>query len=495
MGDSLKNKAFRGIIWNAIESFSGQGIQFIIMIIMARLLSPSDYGIIGMLAIFLAISNTFINSGFASALMRKSDRTEVDKSTVFLFNIISSLFFYSLLFICAPLISSFYNMPILTPVTRVIGISLILGALTSVQRMQFALKLNFKILAKISICSTLVSGIIGIALAWSGFGVWALVAQQIVALSISSLLQWSFSSWKPTLIFSRSSFKELFSFGSKLLASDLINTVYGNIYSIVIGKIYSASDLGFYSRGRGFSSFFSNSLTGILQRVTFPLLCNLQNNEYKLYQGYRTLIRISTFVIFPLMIGMAAVSEPMVTALIGEKWSFTGVLLVPICLASMWYPMHSLNLNLLQVKGRSDLFLRLEIIKKIFGIVVLIGTVPLGLYWMCWGSLLSSLIALVINTYYTGKLINFGFFKQIKDIASVLILSLVMGVAVWTTLKILILPPVLKLTIGIIEGAFIYIGGAKLFHFTEFNEILSLLKRNNKNEQPDNSNLTLTAES
>lgn len=476
--ETLKQKTFKGTLWSAMESFSVQGVQFLVMLVMARILTPADYGIIGMLTIFLAVSNTFINSGFSTALIRKQDRTELDKSTVFYFNIIVALFFYLALFFCAPLIARFYNEPLLITVTRVIGLTLIIGAFGNVQRAHFAYRLDFKTPAKISFTCALVSSVVGITMAYLNYGVWALVWQSIVSQGLSVLLVWYYIKWKPMFAYSWKSFKELFGFGSKLLASALLDTIYNNIYQIVIGKIFKASDLGYYTRAKGFSDMASANVTGILQKVTFPILCQVQNEDERLANGYRKLLRVSAFIIFPLMIGMASIAYPLVTTLITEKWIFAAYLLVPICFAGMWYPVHAINLNLLQVKGRSDLFLRLEIIKKILGVGVLIGTVPLGLYWMCWGGLVSSLIALVINTHYTGKLINMGFLKQMRDLLPILILSLAMGALVWLTISVLPFPDPALLAIGILEGILIYIMGAKLFRFPEFAEIGSLLKRN-----------------
>lgn len=494
MSESLKQKTFKGTIWSAVETFSVQGIQFIVMLIMARILTPADYGIVGMIAIFLAISGSLMNSGFSQALIRKVNRNQIDKSTVFFFNIFVGFILYGILFFSAPLISKFYNEPLLTPVTRVVGLGLVLNSLCVVQNAIYTLKLDFKTVAKASLVSTIISGLIGIILAYSNCGVWALVIQGLIANIINALLLWVYSKWRPSWVYSWSSFKEMFGFGSKLLFSGLLNTAYGNIYSLVIGKVYSASDLGYFTRANSFSTMASSNLTRILQRVTYPSLCSIQNEDSRLRNAYRRILKVSAFIIFPLMAGMAALATPLILTLLTDKWLFSAILLIPICLGGMWYPIHAINLNLLQVKGRSDLFLKLEIIKKVLGVLVLIISIPLGLYIMCWGSLISSLIALTINTYYTGKLINLGFFKQMSDLSPTLILSLSMGIVVWFTISVLPFSNPVLLLIGITEGALFYLLGAKLFRFPELDEIRSLLKRN-KNEQADNSNIAVTAES
>lgn len=475
MGDSLKNKTFHGTIWSAIDNFSTQGIQFIITMVMARILTPADYGVVGMLSIFIGVCNAFIVSGFTQALVRKTDRTEVDNCTVFYFNIVVAAFLYLMLFFCAPLIARFYDMPILVPVTRAVSLSMIFGSWNVVQRAQLTIKLDFKTPAKISLCSMIISGATGIALAYTGFGVWALVIQNITGGIIGTCLLWFWSKWRPKWMFSWKSFREMFGFGSKLLASSLLDTIFTNIYSLVIGKFYKASDLGYYNRALGFSQLCSSNITGIISRVTFPVLCTIQNEDDRLRENYRRLLRVCAFIIFPLMTGLGAIGKPMILTLLTEKWVFSSVLLIPICLSGMWYPVHALNLNLLQVKGRSDLFLRLEIIKKILAVSVLAITVPLGLYALCWGTVVSSIIALTINTFYTGKLINLGFIAQMKDILPIFVLSLAMGAAVWITMGVLPFPNPALFAIGILEGVMIYIGFAKLFRFREFKEITSLV--------------------
>ena len=447
------------------------------MIIMARILTPEDYGLVGMIAIFMAISQSLIDSGFSQALIRKQDRSEIDNSTVFYFNIVVGIVLYFILFICAPFIADFYKEPLLTPITRLLGLSLVFNSLAVVQRALLTINLDFKTQAKATLIGAIVSGALGIWMAYSGYGVWSIVAQQIANLALVSICLWVFSKWRPIKAFSKESFKELFNFGSKLLASGLIDTVYKNLYLIVIGKVFRASDLGYYTRSNQFADFASSNLTGILQRVSYPVLCSIQEDNQRLAEVYRRLLRISAYIIFPLMMGLAAVSKPMVLTFLTEKWLFTATLLIPLCFSQMWYPVHAINLNLLQVKGRSDLFLKLEIIKKIIGVAIICITIPMGLVAMCWGALVSSLIALVINTHYTGKLINLGFFKQMWDLLPILLLSIWTGVAVWLTISFIPLSPLLLLIIGITEGLVLYAGFSRLFKFNEFSELLAIIHR------------------
>ena len=423
---SLKDKTVKGVIWSSVERFSVQGIHFIVMLVVARLLEPKDFGLVGMLTIFMAVSQSLIDSGFSQALIRKLDRTDTDQCTVFYFNIVVSLCLYLILFLIAPFVADFYNEPQLTSLMRVLCLMVIINSMAVVQRAIYTASLNFKTQAKATFSAAVVSGVVGIYMAWSGFGVWSLVGQQLTSATANTFMLWWYSSWRPKLIYSWKSFRELFAFGSNLLLSGLLDTIYNNIYQIVIGKIYSAANLGFFTQAKHISALPSSNINGIIVRVTYPVLSTIQDDDERLSVNYRKLLRTSAFIVFPLMCGLAGISRPLVNILLGSKWNFTSTLLVPICMAMMWYPVHAINLNLLKVKGRSDLFLRLEIIKKILGVSMLIATAPFGLIVMCYGTVVNSIIALIINTYYTGKLINMSFIRQMIDLAFTLFLSLSM---------------------------------------------------------------------
>jgi O-antigen/teichoic acid export membrane protein len=478
--ETLRSKSKKAFAWSAVENILLQCITFVVMIFMSRRLTPADYGLVGMIAIFTAVSTSFVNSGFPMALIRKQDRTEKDLSSVFYFNIVVAVFLYLVLFCCAPFIADFYNEPRLIAIMRFSAICLIIGGLTSVQGAIYSAKLDFKTKAKSSVTATLVSSAVGLTMAYNGFGVWAILISSMTGEIVASVILWFYSNWRPKLVFSFKSIKELFSFGSKLLASGLLDTIYTNMYSLVIGRFFNASTLGYYSRAKGFAALPSSNLTGILQRVIYPMLCTIQDDDERLASVYRRLLRLSAFVIFPCMVGLSALANPLVVTLLNEQWSFSATLLQIVCFSMMWYPIHAINLNLLQVKGRSDLFFKLEIWKKILGVCVLVITIPMGIIAMCIGAVLSSLICLVINTYYTGKLINVGYFKQMRDLAPTLSLSLMMGVVVYLSISYIDIPNIVKLIIGVVEGVLIYVGGAKLFRFSEFKEAIELLHRDNK---------------
>lgn len=472
--DSLKKKTVKGIGWSAVEKFSGQGIQFLVTIIIANILTPKDFGLVGMLAVFISVSQALVDSGFSQALIRTQNRTQADNCTVFYFNIAISFFLYGILYLIAPWVADFYNEPQLTRLMRVLCLVVVINSFGAIQRALYTATLNFKTQAKASLIASTLSGIGGIIMAYRGFEVWALVGQQLLNALFCVILFWWFSKWRPQLIYSWKSFRKLFAFGSNLLLSTLLNTIYGNIYQIVIGKIFSASSLGHFSQAKHICQLPSAHVTGILDRVIYPVLSSIQDDDEKLSSTYRRLLRTSAFIVFPLMCGLAAVSYPLIRIILGEKWLFAASLMIPLSFALMWNPIHAINLDLLKVKGRSDLFLRLEIIKKCIGTVVLICSIPFGLLFMCWIRILSSFIALFINTYYTGKLIHVGFLTQMRDLLPSLATSLAMfGISFLTTK--LFSQVWLQLIVAIIAGGVFYLGMAFLLKYKELSYLQSII--------------------
>lgn len=472
---SLKKQTFNGAIWRILETGGTQVIQLIIGIVLARLILPEQFAAIAMLSVFIAVAGIFINSGFSTALMRKNNRTQVDCSTVFYFNITISVLSYIILYISAPYVADFYNLPELKLILRVSSITLVIGSFAGVHRTLFSSRMDFKSLAKYNIAALIISGCVGMYMAYRGFQAWALVTQSIASTVVSTIFIWLASSWRPTLQFSWTSLKEFFNFGSKLLASGLLDTVYNNMYSVVIGKYFPHADLAYYNRASSLRSMASSTPTSVLQSVTFPALCKLQNSDDTLRSAYRRMLRVSAFIIFPLCLGLGAVSFPLINVLYTDIWIYAATLLQIIVFAGMWYPVHAINLNLLQVKGRSDLFFRLEVIKKIIGVAMLCITVPIGLEAMCYGSICTSIIALIINTHYTGKLLSLGFFEQMKDLWPSLLLSVVMFVTC-KTVSTAMGNDILSLVVSIAIGVTIYVGGAYLFRFNEF-ELLKNIRK------------------
>lgn len=475
MEQTLKHKAVNGVLWRVAEQGGKQLIYFGISVVLARLIMPDQFGMVAMLTVFTAVAGVFIDSGFSTALVRKTDRTQADCSTVYWFNIVISIVCYLILFVCAPLVGRFYDMPQLTAILRVSALGLVIGSLAGVHRTLLQAEMDFKSLTKFNLLGIFISGSIGIFMAWLGFEVWALVTQGLILQVISTICVWYKVKWQPSFIVSRDSFNEFFGFGSKMLASSLLDTIYSNIYSIVIGKVYRAADLAYYNRGSSLCQMTSSLPTGILQSVTYPTLCKLQHDNEALKRGYRRTLRIAAFVIFPMCIGMGAVAYPLINVLYTEIWIYTATLLSIMVFSMMWYPIHAINLNYLIVKGRSDLFFRLEVIKKIQGVIILCVTIPLGLEAMCYGSIVSSLLSLIWNTYYNGKFLNMSIFKQLHDFSPILLLSGVMYIGA-RSVAYFMGNDLTSLICSVATGAAIYIGGAFLFRFPEIKELKELKK-------------------
>lgn len=426
-----KEKAIGGVIWSFIDSIANQGVLFIIGIILANLLSPYEFGIIGILTIIIAVSQSLIDSGFSTALIRKLDCSQNDYSTVFFFNITVAVAIYILLYVCAEQISIFFEIKELKLLTRVLGLGVIINSFSLIQKTILTKEINFKQQAKVSIVSSVIAGAVAIYMAYSGYGVWSLVALTLLRFFLSTLLFWVWSKWRPSFVFNIESFTKLFSFGSKLLVSGLIDTIYQNIYLLIIGKYFSAVQLGYFTRAIQFQELPSKNLQGIISRVSYPVLATMQNDEIKLKQSYQQLIKSTMLVTFTLMFGMMVVSKSMVLVLIGEKWLPVVPFLQLLCLSGMFYPLQSLNLNILNIKGRSDLYLKLEIIKKTMAVPVIIFGILYGIEIMIVGMIISSFISYYINSYWSGKMINYSFKEQIKDLAPIFIIAVLVNTLVY----------------------------------------------------------------
>lgn len=481
----LKRKTVSGTLWSAVERLSVQGVVFVVTIVMANYVTPGEFGLVGMLAVFTAIGQSLVDAGFTQALIRKQDRSELDNSTVFWFNLAMGVALYGVLFVCAVPISRFYDQPELAPMVRVLGLILPLNALAVVQRALLTVRIDFRTQAKATLVAALVSGGTGIWLAVRGAGAWALVWQQIVNAAVLALLLWIVTGWRPRPVWSGESFGSLFGFGSRLAAAGLIDTLYRQGWPLVIGKFFPAATLGYYTNAHKFADFPSSNLTGILQRVTYPVLCTIQDDPQRLGEAYRRFLRLAAFCVFPLMTGLAGVAQPLIVISMGAEWAFAAVLLQIICLQMMWYPVHAINLNLLQVLGRSDLFLKLEVYKKICGVAILCVTVPFGIQAMCWGGVATSLVALVINTSANGRLAGLGLWRQLRDMAGPLAGSLSMGAVVW--LVVLALPESnwLRLCAGICAGVVWYLGLAWLTRSEDLRMLLDLVRRRSSGESRD----------
>lgn len=451
---SLKDKTVNGVVWSSVDAIAKYGIEFIVSLVLARLLSPDEYGLIGIIMIFIIIFGAIVNGGFSTALIRKKNVSEDDFNTVFISNLVVSIGLAIVMYLCAPLVASFFKRPELTALTQAMSLVLVINALSLVQGAQLTIKIDFKTQTKIAIIASSISGVVGIGMALLNYGVWALVGQQITRQSLNTILLWIYNKWLPKLRFSIQSFKELFGFGWKLLVATVICTSWDQIYQAVIGKIYSPATLGQYTRANQFGSFFSSNIGNVVNRVSLPALSSVQEDNLRLSQAFRKLIKCSMLISLVFTMGIAAIAKPMILVLIGEQWLLCVPFLQILCFSMVLYPLHLLNLNILSVQGRSDIQLVLQIIK----IILSIGPLALGLfvniYWMLIGSIVVSYMALFLNAYYSGKKLNYTCWDQLRDILPSIGIAFAMAIPVYL-LSFIPISPFVVLPIQIIVGAVI----------------------------------------
>lgn len=472
---TLKERTVKGVGWSAMDSLLGQGVTFLVGLVLARLLSPAEYGTLGLITIFITILNSFVDSGFSTAVLRKKDATNEDYNTMFITNLVLSIFMYAILFAGAPAIASFFDKPELISLSRVVGLVIIINALSLTQYTLLSKRLDFKTKTKSSLFSAIVSGIVGIALAFAGYGVWALVWQMIVKQSIYTICLWIFNHWAPRLRFSLQSFRYMWGFGWKMLVSGLLDTTWNQAYQLVVGKFYSPATLGQYSRSKEYASILSSNINSIVGRVTLPVLAEVQDDKERMLNAYRRIIKMTMFITAISMLALAGVSEPLIYCLIGPQWHQAATFLPLICISMSLYPLHAINLNMLKVQGRSDLFLILEIIKKIIAIGPILIGIFIGIYWMVAASVVTGIISFFINSHYSGKMIHYSSWMQIKDVAPFYGIGIVIFAAVYF-MKYLSLNPFVVLPIQIITGTIVFFILCKLLHTEEYKEILSITK-------------------
>ena len=471
---SLRQQTKLAIFWSFFNNASTQIIQFVIGLILARLLSPADYGTIAMPMVFLAVAKCFIYSGFGSAIIRKPDLKEEDLSTAFYFNIIVGIICYVILFFTSPLIADFYNTPILADILKVTSLTTLLGPLQSVHFSLFSRNLDFKTPARISIASTLTTGFVGIVLAYSGFGIWALVFQGVAGQLLCLILAWTLSPWRPKTGWSNESFHYLFGYGSKILVSSILDTLYDNIIPIFVGKFYSPTDLGIFNRGKNYAVLPQTQISGVLNRVSFPVLSKLQDNEEKLYSYFRRILRLIIYSLAPVELLLAALARPLILVMITSKWEDSIIILQLSCFAVMLWPIQSLNMKLFMVKGRTDLVLKANVVIKCMLTVVMFASLPFGLIGICIGSIIRAVMAITWVSYYAGKFSNFGIKKQFAEMAPPMALSLSMFLLVSLVIHF-IDSLYLQIVIGGLVGGCYYLGISYALKFQELTDLLYLL--------------------
>lgn len=475
---SLKKIALKGMFWTFIQQMSTQGISFVVSIILARILLPQEFGLIALLGVFISISRVLINSGLTESLIRTEQPTNDDYSTIFYFNFIVSVFIYFIMYFAAPFIADFYNQPLLINITRVYCIVFIINSLSIVQNTKLIKEMDFKKQTIISLPSLIIGSVVGISMALMGFGVWSLVWSAIAKSIASNLQLWWWSSWKPSLKLNKETIKIHFNYGYKLTISGIINTLFQNIYTIIIGKFFDPIQVGFYNRADNLKQLPVNNFSAVLHTVTFPLFSKIQNDDAKLKSVYKKIMQMSIFLIAPTLLIMAALAEPLFRFLLTEKWVPAVPYFQILCFSGILYPIHSYNLTILNIKGRSDLFLKLEIIKKILLIIVIAISFNWGIYGLLYGSVIASILSLIINTYYTGKFIQYNSFEQLKDLLPALLLAIISSGFIFIidscTINFLF-SDILRLFLGSSIGVFTFVLLSFLFKLDSFFELKSIL--------------------
>lgn len=474
MADSVRSKLLHGVAWNFTEKILVKAVSFVISIILARLLAPSDYGLTGMLAVFLSVSSVFIEGGLAKALIQRQDCQDIDYSTAFVTNVSMSLVIYVVLFFAAPLIADFYDEPLLVSLTRAMALTIVLGSFNIVQRAKLMANVDFKSLAQINVLSIIVTGAIGITMAYLGYGVWALVGQAIGSTLFLIFIFPFYSKWKPSLRFSKESFSRLFGFGSKLMITGVYSVIFNNIATICIGKAYKSQQLGYYTRASQFPDLISFTVNDVLGTVTFPVLSELQNDKDRLVAVYRKSLLATALVIFPVMVLCALLAYPLVLILLTEKWVPCVVLMQWLCLARIFTPLSALNMNILNAVGRSDLFMKLDFSKAPLTIIILAITIPISVKAIVIGSFVDSFLCFFINAYLPGRMFGYGAWQQLKDWKYIILSILFMSVAVYLFMQV-VQDVWLQLLVGGTIGIVVYSACCYFFKVID-DDMLRLLK-------------------
>lgn len=473
MSSTLKSRTVSGVGWSAADAFSAQGVNFLVGLVLARLLSPAEYGLIGIAMIFIVILSGFVDCGFSNALIRRKEVSDKDYNTMFVTNLVMSMAVYLILFFCAPLVANFFERTEVTNLLRVLSLTVVIQAIAIVQNTILTKRIDFKTKTKATVISAVVSGVIGITAAFCGWGVWALAAQQLSMQLVNTLCLCTFTRWLPNFSFSGESFRYMWGFGWKMMLSGFLDRTWSQLYQAVVGKYYQPEALGQYTRARLFANFFSANFTSIVQRVSFPALAEVQDETARMVSAYRKIIKTSMFVTAICMISLGAISEPFIYCLIGGQWHQAATFLPLICISMSLYPLHAINLDMLQVQGRSDIFLILEIIKKIVAIGPLCLGIFVDIYWMLWGSIFAGIIAFFLNSYYTGKKLGYSSWKQLKDVAPSYGIAFAIAVSVYF-FKYLPLSHFVILPIQLAVGTAVFFGICETFKPEEYFEVKSL---------------------
>lgn len=473
--NSLKKKTIGGFIWRLAERVGAEGVTFIVSIILARLLDPSDYGAISLITVFTSILSVFINSGMGTALIQKIDADDLDYSSLFYFNMVMCLLLYGVMFFSAPLIADFYNMPELTAYVRVISLTLVISGVKGIQQSYVSKNMLFKKFFFSTLGGTLVSAVVGVVMAYEGFGTWALIGQQLSNMVIDTAVLWITVKWRPKWMFSFKRLKKLFSYGWKMLASALLDTTYNQLRSLIIGKVYSSADLAFYNKAYTFPNVVISNINTSIDSVLLPSLASVQRDRETLKAITRRAITTSIYIIAPFLMGLAACGESIISILLTDKWLPSYPYMVVICITFMFRPINTANLNAIQAMGRSDIFLKLEIIKKIIGIIAVLITFKISVMAMVLSLLVTIVLSQITNSWPNKKLINYSYIQQIKDVLPSILLASFMGICVYCV-KFLNLNSWLTLIIQVPLGVLIFVGLSIVFKINSFYYVLDIIK-------------------
>ncbi|MBO7126235.1 lipopolysaccharide biosynthesis protein [bacterium] len=475
MGENIRNKAFSNMLWRFMERTGAQAVGFVVQIILARLIAPEAFGIIAMVTVFIAVLQVFVDSGMGNALIQKKNADDLDFSSVFYFNMAMCIFLYIVMFIAAPFIADFYNMPDLTPVVRVLSLMLIISGVRNIQQAYVSRHLMFKRFFYATLGGTIMAAVVGIGMAYKGYGVWAVVVQQLFRAALAAVILWVTVKWRPRLMFSFERLKGLFSYGWKLLASSLISTLYGEIRPLIIGKVYLPEELAFYNRAESLPLFVVKNINSSIDSVLLPTMSAEQDDRNRVRAMTRRAIKTSTYLMMPIMVGLAVCAEPLVRLILTEKWMPCVPFLRVFCFVYAFLPIHTANLNAIKALGRSDLFLKLEILKKTVGFTVMLATIFISIEVMVYSYLVTTVISMCINAYPNKKLLDYSIKDQIFDMLPTI--AVACATAVPCGLLILFgLNDVLTLIIQILTGAFCYIGLSKLFKLEAMTYLTDMLK-------------------
>lgn len=472
----MDNKTvIKNLTWRFLERCGAQAVTFIVSIVLARILNPDMYGTVALVTVFTTIMQVFVDSGMGNALIQKKYADDLDFSSVFYFNMLMCSILYLIMFISAPLIATLYNKPELVSIVRVLSLILIISGIKNIQQAYVSRNMLFKNFFFATLSGTIVAAIVGITMACLGFGVWAIVAQMLINATIDTLVLWITVKWRPKKMFSLNRLKGLFSFGWKLLVSALIDTVYNDLRQLIIGKLYSSDDLAQYNQGKKFPQFIVTNINTSIDSVLLPTMSKVQNNTVAVKAMTQRAIKTSSYIMMPFMVGLAVCAEPLVSLILTEKWLPCVPFLRIFCFTFAFYPIHTANLNAIKALGRSDLFLKLEIIKKIVGVIAIISTMWISVEVMAYSLLLTSVLSQIINSWPNKKLMSYSYLEQFKDILPQILLSLLMGAIVYC-LQFIGLNDTLTLLIQIPLGVMVYVVGSKLFHIDSFEYLLSTMK-------------------